>query len=428
VSAARATRPAVPARRRPTTWLALALVVVALGMVGFMFASAMLPGHEVLSIGVDGIGDLVYIIPTLVAFLALPAVGAVLASLRPHNAVGWVLLVGGVALGLGDFTLAYVERSVVVGPELPGYQLLDWLSPAFATLAFPLLTVWLPLLFPDGRLPGPRWRVVGLVAVINGVVAVAATLLAPHDGEYGRLLPNQAAIGGEVTALAEFLVGATTLISGGLIVAGVVSVVQRFRRSRATERQQMKWFVAAVALLASMVVVLAALQNAWTWNLMMIAVAFLPIAIGIAILRYRLYDIDHLISRTIGWALVTGILAAVFVGFVIALQALMAGITQGETLAVAASTLAASALFQPLRRRTQQVVDRRFDRARYDGQRTVDEFSEQLRDKVRTSDINRDIRRVIHDTVRPAHLGVWLRSGSGHAEPDQMGRADEWTA
>ena len=124
----------------------------------------------------------------------------------------------------------------------------------------------------------------------------------------------------------------------------------------------------------------------------------------------------------------TGILAAVFVGGVIALQALLAGVTQGETLAVAASTLVASALFQPLRRRTQQAVDRRFDRARYDGQRTVDEFSEQLRDKVRTSDINRDIRRVIHDTVRPAHLGVWLRSAGSGAEPRPMGRADEETA
>jgi len=412
VSAARATRPAVPAvpaRRRPTTWLALALLALALGMVGFMFVSAMLPGHEVLSIGVDGIGDLVYVIPTLVAFLALPAVGALLASLRPHNAVGWVLLVGGVALGLGDFTLAYVERSVIVGPELPGYQLLDWLSPAFATLAFPLLTVWLPLLFPDGRLPGPRWRVVGLVAVINGVVAVVATLLAPQDGEYGRLLPNRGTIGGEVTALAEFLTGATMLISAGLIAAGVASVVQRFRRSRTTERQQMKWFVAAVALLASMMLVLAALQNAWTWNLMMIALAFLPIAIGIAVLRYRLYDIDRLISRTVGWALVTGILAAVFAGVVIGLQALLAGFTQGETLAVAASTLVAFALFQPLRRRIQVAVDRRFDRARYDGQQLAGAFAERLRGEVELEAVTNDLRTTAVGSVNPDRAGLWLR-------------------
>jgi hypothetical protein len=416
---------ATPARRRPTTWLALALLALALGMVGFMFAVAILPGHERLSSGVDSASDLLAVLASLGAFLGIPTVGAVLAILRPRNPIGWVLVVGGTNLILGDFALAYVEHSVVLGSELPGYRLIDWLAPTFATVAFPLLTIWLPLLFPGGRLPGPRWRVIGMVAAIDTALAVAVSLVADYGGAYGRTFPNPTAWGG---AAAELVAGVATAVSGGLVIAAVAAVAVRYRRSRGAERQQMKWFVAAVALVGASMFPLAILQSAWSWALVMLCLAFLPIAIGLAILRYRLYDIDRLISRTIGWALVTGILAAVFVGVVIALQALLAGVTQGETLAVAASTLIASALFQPLRRRTQIAVDRRFDRARYDGGRTVDAFAEELRDKVEFADIDRDIRRVIHDTVRPAHLGVWLRSGSGHAEPDQMGRADEWTA
>jgi len=250
---------------------------------------------------------------------------------------------------------------------------------------------------------------VGLVAVVNTLVAVAAALLAPLDGAYGRLLPNPMAISPEATDVSEFLTGATTLISGGLVVAGVVAVVQRFRRSHAAERQQMKWFLAAVALLASTMVVLAAAQNVWTWNLTMAALAFVPIAIGIAILRYRLYEIDRLISRTIGWALVTGVLAAVFVGVVIALQALLAGFTQGETLAVAGSTLLAFALFQPVRRRIQVAVDRRFDRARYDGQQLVDTFGERLRDEVDLETIRAEVPATVDAAVRPATVGLWLR-------------------
>jgi DNA integrity scanning protein DisA with diadenylate cyclase activity len=148
---------------------------------------------------------------------------------------------------------------------------------------------------------------------------------------------------------------------------------------------------------------------------MLLAFALLPIAVGVAVLRYHLYDIDRLISRTIAWALVTGVLAAVFVSVVLVLQALLAGFTQGETLAVAASTLVAFALFQPLRRRVQVVVDRRFDRARYDGQRTVDAFAERLRDEVEFAEIHEDIHQTVHSTMRPEHVGIWLRPADDRA-------------
>jgi len=183
----------------------------------------------------------------------------------------------------------------------------------------------------------------------------------------------------------------------------------RFRASRGVVRQQLKWFLAAVfVLVASTAVAMTGSDEA---NIgFLIGIGLVPIAIGIAILRYRLYDIDRLISRTIGWALVTGILAAVFVSVVLVLQALLAGFTQGETLAVAASTLAAFALFQPVRRRIQVAVDRRFDRARYDGQRTVDAFAERLRDEVELASIEREALGTVDETVRPVHAGLWLRS------------------
>ncbi len=392
MTAARVTRPepAVPARRRPTTWLAVALLLIALGMVGFMFASAILPGHEQLSIGAQDATDLIAIASSVAASLSLPVVGAILVVLRPRNPIGWILLVGGVSLILGDFTEAYVERSTIVGPALPGYRLLDSLAPTLSGLAYPLLAVWLPLLFPDGRLPGPRWRIVGVVAAITTVA-----LVTPTGSDEGVL---------------RLIGGAATVTMGILLAVAVGAVVMRFRRAAGAEREQLKWFVAGIVLLAASVLVLAMFQNTWSWSLLMLAFAFLPIAIGIAVLRYRLYEIDRLISRTIGWALVTGILAAVFVGLVLALQALLAGFTQGETLAVAGSTLVAFALFQPLRRRIQAGVDRRFDRARYDGQRTVDAFAERLRDEVGLASIEREALATVDETVRPIHAGLWLRS------------------
>jgi hypothetical protein len=381
--------PAVPARRRPTTWLAVGLLALALGMVGFMFASAILPGHEQLSIGAQDATDLIAIASSVAASLSLPVVGAILVVLRPRNPIGWILLVGGVSLILGDFTDAYVERSTIVGPDLPGYRLLDSLAPTVSGLAYPLLAVWLPLLFPDGRLPGPRWRIVGVVAAITTVA-----LVTPKGSDGG--VPG-------------LIGGAATVTMGILLAVAVGAVVLRFRRADGAEREQLKWFVAGIVLLAASMLVLAMFQNTWSWSLLMLAFALLPIAIGIAVLRYRLYEIDRIISRTIGWALVTGILAAVFVGAVLALQALLTGFTQGETLAVAASTLVAFALFQPLRRRIQVAVDRRFDRARYDGQQTVDAFAERLRDQVELASIEREALTTVDETVRPVHAGLWLR-------------------
>jgi hypothetical protein len=405
VTTAQVTRaqPVVPVRRRPSTWLAVAVLATILAMIGATFALRVLPGAGRVSDRSDIAGLFAPAnIPLLLGvLLASPMVGAILAIRRPRNPIGWLFLVIALGLTLSVFSSLYVGRSVAFGFNLPADRFVDWIGSLGSTVASLLAVTWIPLLFPDGRLPGPRWRPFAWLAALGnaGVIAAAALTV---DG----MLPNPIAVQGLPIEIAAGVAGAMTGFGIGLAVA---SVVVRFRRSRGVERQQLKWFVAAASFLGVAIPITSGYQVEWGTYLLEIGLILLPIAVGIAILRYRLYEIDRLISRTIGWALVTGILAAVFVGVVLALQALLAGFTQGETLAVAASTLAAFALFQPLRRRIQVAVDRRFDRARYDGQQLAGAFGERLRDEVDLEGIRADIPVTVDAAVRPTHVGLWLR-------------------
>ena len=202
------------------------------------------------------------------------------------------------------------------------------------------------------------------------------------------------------------------------MIASIVSIVARYARSNGVERLQLRWLVTGLASVTIAVPVgflLFALFGSaiedFAWLPATVAFALPPIAIGIAVTRYRLYEIDRLISRTIGWAIVTGVLVAVFAAMVVGLQAILAGLTQGQTLAVAASTLVAFALFQPVRRRVQSAVDHRFDRARYDGERIVDAFAVQLRLEVDLGRVSAGLLAAAHSTVRPETASVWLRGG-----------------
>ena len=201
-----------------------------------------------------------------------------------------------------------------------------------------------------------------------------------------------------------------------LLIASIVSMLARYARSAGIERLQLRWLVTGLAAVAIAVpvgfVLFAAFGSAiegWAWLPAIVALTLPPIAIGIAVLRYRLYEIDRIISRTIGWAVVSSVLVITFAVAVVALQAILDRFTQGETLAVAGSTLVAFALFQPLRRHVQSVVDRRFDRARYDAQRTVESFTEQLRDEVDLTRLRAALVATADDAVRPAGATVWLR-------------------
>jgi hypothetical protein len=198
--------------------------------------------------------------------------------------------------------------------------------------------------------------------------------------------------------------------------AGVAALIVRFRRSAGAEHQQIKWFASAAVVEFAVIFVMSAPPPAVVPppfdSLLAIVVApLIPIAIGIAILRYRLYDIDRIISRTVSYGAVTGILAAVFVGTVLVSQTVLAGFFNGGSVAVAASTLVVAALFQPLRRRVQSVVDRRFNRSRYDAERTAAAFGARLRDQVDLANLDADVREVVAATVAPVKVGLWIRQG-----------------
>jgi len=206
-----------------------------------------------------------------------------------------------------------------------------------------------------------------------------------------------------------------------LVLAAAVSLIVRLRFAEGMERQQLRWFAASIALAVTGVAFGVAMsyllpgssETGLAWVLVILAFAMTPTAVGIAVLRYRLYEIDRIISRTIGWAVVTGILVAVLAGSIVALQAILAQVTKGETVAVAVSTLLAFTLFQPVRRRVQTTVDRRFDRARYDGDRTAAAFAARLREQVDLAGLEGDIASVVDGALRPATIGVWIRR-AGH--------------
>ena len=346
--------------------------------------------------------------------LALATVGSVLAIRVPANAIGLLLVVSALALGLETLGAAYGQASLTLaGGSWPGTAQATWLYTNVLSVPVLIMTVGIPLIYPDGHLLSARWRWAVAALVFTGVSAFLESGFAP------RLIPdtnieNPFYIEGlgpllraielpEVTGVVVFLVA-------------IASVAIRYRRGNLVERQQVKWLMAATAFaaLAWSVVIVGGVTGATTvvavgWSGGLLAFVGLPLAIGIAVLRYRLYEIDRIISRTIAWAVVTGVLVAVFAGVVVALQAALIGFTQGETLAVAVSTLVAAALFQPLRRWVQRVVDRRFDRAAYDAQRTVEAFAVRLRDEVDLDAVVADLDRTVAASIRPTSFALWLR-------------------
>jgi hypothetical protein len=342
-------------------------------------------------------------------------VGGIIEWRRPGHTIGRLLMLSGplyALLSAGWLTAETLQPLVDPGV----YQVVNWAGSVLSWPGVALIIGWVPLLFPTGSLPGPRWRIpAGILVVVSGIGLVA---LAVRPGPLydGTGLGSPIAIEGWPRFLQVF-VDAIPLELLALVVLAVAGLITRYRRGGRVERLQIRWFVAAVAVcgagFAGVVVEQAARTDDGPLVSALVAYAgilAMPIAIGIAITRYRLFEIDRLISRTIGWAVVTGVLVAVFAGLVVGLQALFASVTQGQTLAVAASTLVAAALFQPVRRRVQHAVDHRFDRARYDGERTAAAFAERLRDQIDLGGLEADIAATVGAALRPTSTGIWIRS------------------
>jgi hypothetical protein len=352
-----------------------------------------------------------YFNSTLIA-ITFPAVGALIVRKRPGNLVGWLFTGAGLAEGLSVATTAWGVYAIKTHPGLPGGVAAFWLDsmifvPALSTLGFLLL------LFPDGRLPAPRGRwPVRLLLTGVGLLELFFAFH-PHDLEPVPGLRVFNPFGIDALEVPLGVAGGVGLVLAAAgVVGAVAALVSRFRRSRGRERQQLKWFTYAAVLMIGFSAIASSVSAGGLLYGILEALVIGPVltgAVGIAMLRHRLYDIDLVVRRTLVYAALTAILAGVYLGTVLLLQLALDPLTSGSSLAVAVSTLAVAALFRPARARIQAIVDRRFYRRKYDAARTLEGFSSRLRDQVDLDALGGELRAVVAETMQPAHVSLWLR-------------------
>jgi hypothetical protein len=380
----------------------------------WVLALLLLPGVILqLSLNWAGPTDIPFAVGFVAVQLGAATTGAIISSRLPGNAVGWIFLAMGLLLGLLLAVGAYADLGIDMGyGSLPGSWIAAWIgSWIFIPAAFGL-PMFLLLLFPDGRFLSKRWRLVGWVLGALVVFAAASTAFAP-----GRIPPgieNPLAPGGTVGEVFEVLGPVTDALALPGFALAVAGLAVRLRRSRGVERQQLKWFAYSAALvgvgLGTGVFIPGGLAADLAFLMGLLALAGLPVAAGIAILRYRLYDIDVIVNRTLVYGSLTVSLVAVYIGSVVSLQYVFRILTGGGSqLAVVTSTLAIAALFNPLRRRVQNLIDHRLYRRKYDAQKTLTTFSKTLREETDLEALNAELLAVIRETVQPEHVSLWLR-------------------
>ena len=356
-----------------------------------------------------------------VIFAWYAGVGAVLAVRRPGNTIGWILLAVAWSFVLVNAPVNATPADLMAGTAGAWEEAKAWLSGWSGGAIFALFFL-LTVVFPSGRIPAGAWGRVARLALVASATLVVLTAVAPtiavnpSGADTSIFVPNPLALFPDAAVWDLSSKTDLTLPLIAMMTIGAMSVLVRFRRSQGLERQQLRWMTAALALVPlaviageSIVSIAGGAASQVAWIPALVAFMLPPLAVGIAVLRYRLYEIDRLISRTIGWAAVTTILAAVFVAIILVAQAALASVTTSNTFAVAASTLVVAALFQPLRRQVQARVDRRFNRARYDAERTVEAFASRLRDEVDLAQVTTEITAAVEHTVQPAAVSLWLR-------------------
>ena len=332
--------------------------------------------------------------------------GALIVSRRPGNVIGWIFLIPGVGGGVQLLSGQYATTALH-SEGLSGGALAGWLSTIVQTSVVTSI-LFLILLFPTGRLLSPRWRPVAWIAGAAVMVWIVSLALIPGPIENFPSARNP--FGVEAAAMILNLLEAIGGWTGlACFVAAIFSLILRFYRSRGDERLQLKWFAYA-ATLGFLAIALGGesqISGALIWTLALLS---LPVSAGIAILRYRLYDIDILINRTLVYGALTAMLAGIYLGGVISLQYVFRAFTgQESTLAVVASTLVIAALFNPLRRRIQSFIDRRFYRRKYDAAKTLEAFSARLRDETDLDALSGELVGAVRETMQPEHVSLWLR-------------------
>jgi hypothetical protein len=363
-----------------------------------------------------------------VPLLVYPTVGAFLVSHLPKNPVGWILCGMGLFFEIDAFAAAYADYALFARPgSVPGGILMLWVNASLGQWVFPS-AVLLVLLFPHGRLLSRGWWAVVWMAVAGGALwalwwATGAQLSRPTSSPWWitnyfyPFIDNPFGIGGGLRDTVEALgrLGMVAVLVSGL--ASVFSVFLRLDSARGDERQQMKWFTYAAATLMGdfFLVVPAAHEIAGpgaAFVFIMIGLLGIPVAVGVAILKYRLYDIDHIINRTLVYGSLTALLVLVYLGGVAITQAIFRTLAvqeQQPQLVIVASILVIAALFNPLRRRIQSFIDRRFYRRKYDARKTLGTFSATLRDETALDALSNDLVLVVRETMQPAHVSLWLR-------------------
>lgn len=342
-------------------------------------------------------------------------IGALISSRRPDNLIGWIFCGIGLLIGVDHLSAEYAIYSLQTAPgSLPDGEALAWVR-SWIWIIYNGFFVFLGLFFPDGRLPGSRWRWFAWLTVALVLAGVILVALAPGPVDGLGTIQNPIGIGalgfvGERNAVILF-----NVVTFGLAIAAAVSLFVRLRHARGVEREQLKWFVYAAAMASvgafSTYVVSPAVDVWWfSYALLMAGIVGLPVAVGAAILRYRLYDIDAIINRTIVYTILTASLALAYVVCIVTLQMLVNWLTgEPSQLVIVASTLGIAALFNPLRRRIQTFIDRRFYREKYDAARALAMFSARLRDEVALDPLSEDLLSVVRETMHPEHVSLWLR-------------------
>jgi hypothetical protein len=407
-------------RSRAAAWLAWSMCTVSLSLMAFSLLlivfgwSTPLPRgwtpwmqHAVFLLGVIG----------------APVLGGLIAARRPENLYGWVWLGLGMSFALLVLAEPYAAYALVVDPgSLPAPRALYYVLRLGWEVAVTLVPFVL-LLFPTGRLPSGRWRFLAWILLAAGGAIVPLALLNPANGS--GPIENPFALGGVAGEAITTIDLALGMVIFAAFILSALSLVIRYHGASGVERQQLKWFALAAVVGGGLIVadVLSAdlLLGAALWNLLNTATfAGFYLAVGIALLRYRLYEIDIIINRTLVYGVLTGTLVALYFGSIVLLQRVFVLLTgERATLAIVASTLLIAALFNPLRRRIQSFIDRRFYRRKYDAEKTLETFGARLRDETDLEALTIELVGVVRETMQPTHVFVWLRPDAGPKEENK---------
>jgi hypothetical protein len=391
--------------RSAAAWLAWAAWVLAVCVIAFVAVQILERGHPAHQFLREGIGGV-----DLLA-ITFATVGAVIASKQPRNRIGWIILAVGLLYTVEALAEGYYDHFLRTRSWLPGARTVLWYESWGWMPALGILATFVLLLFPDGHLPSRRWWPLGAAsaAVVVGTTAAGATV-----GWFvnAALFAGRQPTPTPLLQHLQFLVFLGEVLGGCCLVATVGAVIYRYRRAPAEQRQQLKWGTyGSIGLAAVIAAIWIPLGDWFQWVAAVMGSLWFAACVAVAILRYRLYDIDVIVNRTLVYGGLTALLGGIYVGAVFGLGGLVRSVAGhgNNGLVVAASTLAVAALFSPARRALQAFIDRRFYRSKYDAARTLESFGARLRDDVDIDELSGHLVGVVHETMQPAHVSLWLR-------------------